>query len=306
MPPGPASAVSPAPYMRLLDDAALDRVYVDLVRPLLFEDLSASAAPELIMVGGQPGAGKTAATVQAVRDLMRHGGGVAYINGDELRPFHPQYAALVAADRSTAADKTGADVGLWVERAIREAAGGRFHAVIETTMRQPEVVRRTANQFTAQGFGFEMRVVVVDPEASQLGIYERFATGLASPSALPRFTLPSYHADALAQLPKTLAEVVKLAKVVRFVDRQGRELYSSRASKVSPVKALEDLRRQPLPDGERQRIAGQWAALVQRLDRDGVPAMVRQGVKSEHARFTAVPEKGRVAPSGRSEDGLDR
>ena len=96
----------------------------------------------------------------------------------------------MAADRSTAADKTGSDVGLWVQRAIREAAAGRFHAVIETTMRQPVVVRRTAEQFTAQGFGFEMRVVV-DPEASQLGIYERFATGLSSPSALPRFTLPS-------------------------------------------------------------------------------------------------------------------
>lgn len=292
--------------MRLLDDEALDRVYVDLVRPLLFEELTASAAPELIMVGGQPGAGKTAATVQAIRDLMRLGGGVAYINGDELRPFHPQYAELVAVDRSTAADKTGADVGLWIERAIREAAAGRFRAVIETTMRQPEVVRRTAEQFTAQGFGFEMRVVVVDPEASQLGIYERFAMGLASPSALPRFTLPSYHADAFAQMPKTLAGVAKLAKVVRFIDRQGRELYSSRTSKVSPVKALEYLRRQPLPEGEFQRIAAQWATLIQRLDRDGVPVMVRQSVKSEHARFAALPAHGRVAPVGRSQGGLDR
>lgn len=292
--------------MRLLDDEALDRVYVDLVRPLLFEDLSASAAPELIMVGGQPGAGKTAATVQAVRDLMRLGGGVANINGDELRPFHPQYAALVAADRSTAADKTGADVGLWVERAIREAAAGRFCAVIETTMRQPEVVRRTAQHFTAQGFGFEMRVVVVDPEASQLGIYERFATGLASPSALPRFTLPSYHADAFAQMPKALAAIAKLAKVVRFIDREGRELYSSRTSKVSPVKALEDLRRQPLPDGERQRIAAQWASLGQRLDRDGVPDLVRHGVKTEHTRFIALQEKVRAAPPRRTREGLDR
>ncbi len=281
--------------MRLLDDAALDRVYVELVRPLLFEDLSASAAHELFMVGGQPGAGKTAATLQAVRDLMRHGGGVAYINGDELRPLHPRYAALVAADRSTAADKTGADVGLWVERAVREAAAGRFHSVIETTMRQPEVVRLTAEQFTTQGFGFEMRVVVVDPEASLLGIYERFATGLASPSALPRFTLPSYHSDALAQMPKTLAKVVKLAKVVRFVDRQGRELFLSRTSKVSPVKALAHLRRQPLPDGERQRIAMQWAALVLRLDRDDVPAMVREGAKSERARFAALLEQGGAA-----------
>ena len=157
-------------------------------------------------------------------------------------------------------------------------------------MRQPEVVRRIAEQFTAQRFGFEMRVVVVNPEAGPLGIYERFATGLASPSALPRFTLPSYHADALAQMPRTLAAVVKLAKVVRFVDRQGRELYSSRASKVSPVKALEDLRRQPMPEGERQRIAHQWETLAQRLHRDGVPDLIRQGVKTEHKRFIAAGE----------------
>ena len=173
-------------------------------------------------------------------------------------------------------------------------------------MRQPEVVRRTAEQFTAQGFGFEMRVVVVDPEASQLAIYERFATGMSSPSALPRFTLPSYHVDALAQIPKTLAAVAKLAKVVRFVDQQGRELNSSRASGAPPAKALEDFRRQPLPQGERQRIARQWAALVQRLDRDGVPDLVRQGVKTEQMRFIASQEKGRAATSRRSHEGLDR
>jgi hypothetical protein len=195
-------------------------------------------------------------------------------------------------------------VGLWVERAIREAAAGRFSAVIETTMRQSEVVRRTVEQFTAKGFGFEMRVVVVDPEASKLGIYERFAAGLASPTALPRFTLPSYHADALTQMPTTLAAVVKLAKVVRFIDRQGRELYSSRASQVSPVKALEDLRRLPMTDGERQRIALQWAVLVQRLDRDGVPDMAREGVKLEQARFAASLERGRAAASVRPGEGL--
>ena len=66
-----------------------------------------------------------------------------------------------------------------------------------------------------------------------------------------------------------------------------------------PVNALEDRRRQPLPAGERQRFALQWAALVLRLDCDGVPAIVRKGVKYEHARFDAMPEKGRAAPSVR-------
>lgn len=77
----------------------------------------------------------------------------------------------MAADRITAADTTGSDVGLWVEREIWEAAAENFDAVIETTMRQSDVVRRTAEQFTAQGFRFEMRVIVVDTEASQLGIF---------------------------------------------------------------------------------------------------------------------------------------
>ena len=124
---------------------------------------------------------------------------------------------------------------------------------------------------------------------------------------MPRFTLPSYHADALAQMPKTLAGVVKLAEVVRFVDRQGHELYSSQASKVSPVKALEGFRRLPLPDSERKRIAAQWSSLVQRLDRDGMPTTVRQGVRFEQTRFAALHEKGRVeAPPAPSKNVLER
>ena len=225
--------------MRLLDDAELDRVYVARVRSRLFAEDRPSPHPRLVIVGGQPGAGKTAATLQAVRELRRLGDAVAYINGDELRPLHPRYAALVAADKTTAADKTGTDVGLWVERGIREAAAGRFSSVIETTMRQPDVVRRTAEQFTRAGFEFEMRVVVVDPELSRLGIYERFARALTAPGALPRFTLPGYHTDALAQMPVTLEAVAKLASVVRFVNRKGEELYSSRSSAVAPGMALE-------------------------------------------------------------------
>ena len=211
--------------MQLLSDSELSHVYIERVRPQLFGAGRPSVNPRLVIVGGQPGAGKTLATLNAVRELGRAGDAVAYINGDELRPLHPGYAALVAADNTTAADKTGTDVGLWVERGIREAAAGRISSVIETTMRQPAVVRRTAEQFTKAGFEFEMRVVVADPELSRLAIYERFARALGTPGALPRFTLPSYHTDALAQMPATLRAVATLAKVVLFVNRQGGELY---------------------------------------------------------------------------------
>lgn len=129
---------------------------------------------------------------------------------------------------------------------------------------------------------------------------------MGTPGALPRFTLPSYHTDALAQMPATLKAMARLASMVRFVNRQGDELYSSRSSPVAADVALADLRRQPLPEVERERIVHQWVALVQRLDREGVPAMVREGVRSEQARFTALQEQGRAAPSGRPQEGLDR
>lgn len=140
-------------------------------------------------------------------------------------------------------------------------------------------------------------------ESSRLATNERFARALATSGALPRSKLPIYHTDALAQMPATLKAVATLANVMRFVNRQGDEYYSSRSS---PVVALVVLRQQPLAVAERQHLAQQWVKLVQRLDREGVPAMVREGVRSEQSRFTALQEQGRAAPSGRPQKGLDR
>jgi len=107
-------------------------------------------------------------------------------------------------------------------------------------------------------------------------------------------------------MPATLEAIAKLASVVRFVSRQGQELYSSRSSRDKPDEALADLRQQPLPEVERQRIMQQWGAMVQRLDRDGVPAMVREGVRSEQTRFAALQQQGRSLPAVRSPKGFDR
>ncbi len=273
--------------MRLADDATLERVYREVIRDVLFGDARASAHPRAVIVGGQPGAGKTAALLDARRQLAAAGDGVAFINGDELRPYHPMYGQLVAADPAKAADRTGADVGWWVERGIREAARSHFHSVVETTMRQPAIVARTAADFAAQGFQVEMRVLVVDPELSRQGIYQRYARALAKAHAPPRFTLARYHDDALAQMPATLAAVAASVHLVRFVDRQGRELQAGSPAASSPVSVLHRLRASELPTDVRQLVGREWARLRSVLDRDGVPDVVREGVRQEEARFAA-------------------
>lgn len=273
--------------MRLADDALLERVYREVVRDVLFGDAHASAHPRAVIVGGQPGAGKTAAVLDARRELAAKGSGVAFINGDELRPYHPMYGQLVAADPATAADRTGADVGRWVERGIREAARSRFHSVVETTMRQPTVVARTAADFADHGFQVELRVLVVDPELSRQGIYQRYARALEKRHALPRFTLAKYHDDALAQMPATLAAVAASVHQVRFVDRQGRELQAASPVASSPVSILHRLRASQLPPDVCQLVGREWGRLRSVLDRDGMPDVVREGVRQEQARFAA-------------------
>ena len=271
--------------MRLVDDATLEAVYQRDVRHALFRNTRSSSQPRLVIVGGQPGAGKTRNILRARRELAAAGDGVAFINGDELRNYHPLYDQLVLADAATAADKTGADVGWWVEKGIREAADSRFHTVIETTMRQPAVVARTVNTFAARGFQIEMRVLVVDPELSRQAIYNRYADALNNKNSLPRFTLPRYHDDALAQMPHTLAAITPLVYLVRLVDRQGTELYASHKSNQAPAAALQRLRGQPLPAAELARIGQEWGKLASVLDREGVSDIVRVGVRQEQQHF---------------------
>lgn len=276
--------------MRLLDDQTLELIYQESIRDALFEGVSASAQPRLVIVGGQPGAGKTYAVLAATQELAVVGTGVAFINGDELRTYHPHYEALIQEDSATAADKTGADVGWWVRRGISEAAASGFNTVLETTMRQPAVVTRTAGEFANRGFKIELRVMLAHPEVSLLGIYQRYAGALQRANVLPRFTLPHYHDDALEQMPNTLSVVAPAVDVVRIVDRQGDDLYASTSSPLDPVAALQTLRQRPLSQDRIERIGQTWRQLVEALDRDGVPDVVRAGVRREQQRFSATVE----------------
>lgn len=282
--------------MRLLDAETSESVYQKQVRPYLFQGAQRATNPRLVIVGGQPGCGKTAAVMRAASELARDPAGVVLINGDELRPFHPQYKALVKADRTTAAHKTGTDVGAWVERAIREAAAGGFSAVVETTMRQPAVVAETVRTFQGNGHQVELRALVVDPEWSQLAIYQRFAKAATNPHTLPRFTLDSYHQEALSRMPETLATVLALGASAKLLNRAGDTLADS-TKEPKLVEKLQALRSLPLEPAERQRISAEWQRLAKELDHPATPAAVRAGVYANQERFAGLqqPVKFRAA-----------
>jgi cell filamentation protein len=285
---------------RLLDDATHRQVYRDQVLPYIVREASPSPSPRVIMVGGQPGAGKSVALQHAGASLIRDGGSYAVLNGDELRRFHPLYADLVKTDKASAADKTHADVGLWVEQGLKDAAERKLNVLIETTLRQPNKVAETVAAFKAKGFAVELRVVITHPEQSLQSIYDRFAHGLTDSRSVPQFTPHAFHEAALNGMAPSLDAVAKEVTRTVFVNRAGTTLFDSDTDKGQPSAALAELRQAALPAKDLARITERWTELRIALTRNviNIPEAVRAGVRTNEARLHQLAAHN---PEGRSE-----
>ena len=118
---------------------------------------SSAKAPRVVIVGGQPGAGKTAGILDARRQLNATGEGAAFINGDELRPYPPRYEQLVARDNATAADKTGTDVDDKHGHAVGHRVLKVFCKRLRNLVRPHDTVSRLD--------GDEFAIILKDPKA---------------------------------------------------------------------------------------------------------------------------------------------
>ncbi len=64
-----------------------------------------SDAPEVVILGGQPGAGKTELTLEAQRILRFNG---VECNADDFRTYHPQYDEIIKQSPDYYPDLTAA------------------------------------------------------------------------------------------------------------------------------------------------------------------------------------------------------
>jgi hypothetical protein len=126
-------------------------IYESRIAPLLFAQAAPVARPTALVLGGQPGAGKSALLASAHAEFDRHGGLIEII-GDDLRAFHPRYSELQRQDDRTAAFFTDRDSGRWIEMAIADAAARRCNVAVEGTMRLPDKVAETLTPLSRQRF----------------------------------------------------------------------------------------------------------------------------------------------------------
>ncbi|GHF12494.1 zeta toxin family protein [Pseudolysinimonas yzui] len=136
----------------------LDRIYRTFIRPLLFDPSPSvgTAAPTLVLLGGQPGAGKSRASARLVTE---HDGPIAVLSGDDLRIFHPDYRRLITANPEQAGPVLAEATSAWVRAAIQDAFQSRHSLILEGTFGDPTTTLATAARFRQTGF--QIRIVAI-------------------------------------------------------------------------------------------------------------------------------------------------
>ena len=199
----------------------------DILPDYLPETMRQADRPRMILLGGQPGAGKTAVLIASHAKLDQTGPTIRIV-GDDLRSYHPQFRAFQQRDPETASQFTQLDAGRWTEKLLAAAVDRKANIVFETTMRTPENVARVIGMARAGGYDIEARAVAVNPRLSWQGNHFRFEEMLHAGDAA-RIPPQHIHDAAVTGLRISLEKVEKenLADRVQLRTRGGAVLYDN-------------------------------------------------------------------------------
>lgn len=178
-----------------------------------------SDSPLLLLVGGQPGAGKTRAMARLVAAYDER---LYPVVGDDLRQHHPDYDRLVVDDPLRMPEVTAAASGAWVQMSMEYAREHRISVAVEGTFRRPEIPEGAIERFAAAGYRVHVAALGVPAWQSRLSTVGRFVQDHAAGRAA-RWTPLEAHEGGYAGTPVVLDAAIRDDRVSRVsvLDRDG-------------------------------------------------------------------------------------
>lgn len=217
---------------RILDESALSTA-------------TSQERPRVIILAGQPGAGKGGLARSAELEFR---GDAVTVDPDALRDFHPQVESFRNAHPYTWADDTHPDASAWAKELRGAAVEGRKNLIIDTTLADGEKAVALVKELQANGYEVEIRAIATHRLESELGVDERFSSSLER-KGFGRYVPEGIRDPVYRDLPDNLNQVAKeTGTPIRIFDREGVELYDSRTDTRLPGAALEEARDARLKD----------------------------------------------------------
>ena len=171
---------------------------------------SSQENPKAFLLGGQPGAGKS-----ALENMINIENKYVSISGDDYRKFHPLY------------DKLNKIYGKDASKYTQKWSGEMFEYLLEGTLRKAELPIREAKDCKENGYSVELYVVVVKPEKSYLATLQRYEEMIVR-CRIPRMT-PKEHHDLVVNNIGDNLEIIYNSKAfdnIKLFDRENNLLYN--------------------------------------------------------------------------------
>ncbi|MEU4655201.1 zeta toxin family protein [Streptomyces sp. NPDC023723] len=134
-----------------------------LILPEATQSAVPQARPVVVVVAGQPGAGKTQ-TADLLQAVLDRRGGCVRIGRDLYKPFHHRYTAALADDVRTAGARVRPDTVRWQAAVEAHVRAMRFDAVVESALADPDDFRAAFRAYRAAGHRIEI-VTLATPKA---------------------------------------------------------------------------------------------------------------------------------------------
>lgn len=208
-----------------LDDNARERILRRDILPLYFPSTESDPNPTLVLVAGQPGAGRSRASSTLVRDADSD---IAVLTGEDLRAFHPgTLHPSASADPESAASIAQAAAG-WVSGCIRHAREQRRSLVLEGTFANVAAVAGTAERFAAEGFITRLVVVGSRRAESLLSVTSEYLRKVQTGDAVAVPSRDAHH-EGFAATRSLIASAEESAWADRLtvIDRGGRVIFDA-------------------------------------------------------------------------------
>jgi hypothetical protein len=186
-------------------------IFHDTIIPQVIGEITSHPTQHAFILGGQPGSGKSA----FARELLREDNNTVFINGDDLRAYHPKYYGYLNDNDVEAADKTQAVCNFWIESLIRECIQKRLNFIVEGTMRTKKVPLNTALMLRNACFSIDLVVISTPYRLSLASLQYRYES-IKKFGQPARFTKKESHDEAFQNIESVLSSLIDSGLFEKF------------------------------------------------------------------------------------------
>lgn len=198
-------------------------------------------SPALIILGAQPGAGKTELQKEAELKLFKN---AVICNADNFRDFHPSALEIKKNHPIQYPDITAEYAQRWNDELCKHCLANHLNYILETTFRSGDQLNETIKTARLNGYWIEIHLLAVNARLSRLGIHYRYEQMLAA-TGFGRRVSRRDHDLRFDAIPYALKKVQD-AQLYDDIRIYGRTVVIEGASKVDGVNLIAHNPQNPL------------------------------------------------------------